>query len=69
MEPRFTNPSFITTGRHLLMRYPTGGSFSFDSIRINAPDAGLLSLANAFASIQEQQPTGVYSVVTRKVEI
>ena len=60
-------PTFITTSKHLLMRYPTGGSFSFNSIRMNATDEGILALADAFASIQEQQPTGVYTVVTRSV--
>ena len=62
-------PSFITTGKHLLMRYKTGGSFSFDSIRSNAPNEGIFNLASAIASIQEQQPTGVYSVVTRIVTL
>ena len=69
MEPMFTTPSFITTGKHLLMRYPTGGSFFFESIRLNAPDEGIMNLAKAFSSIQEQQPTGVYTVVTRQITV
>jgi hypothetical protein len=69
IEPTFTTPSFITTGRHLLMRYEHGSSFSFDNVRLNATDEGLMNLANAFASIQEHQPSGVYAVVTRLISL
>jgi hypothetical protein len=60
-------PVFNTIGKHLLMRYPTGNSFTFNNVRTNATDEGILDLANAFSSIQHQEPSGVYSVLTREI--
>ena len=61
------NPIVITTGKHLLMRYKAGGSFSYNNIKMNSTDQAMFELAGAFSSIQDQQPTGVYSVVTKSI--
>ena len=58
-------PEFMTTDRRLVMRYASGPAFSFNKVRLNASDQGMLDLANAFASIQSQQPTQIKTVVTR----
>jgi len=60
-------PTFITTDRRLVMRYAAGGSFSFSKIRTNAADQGVFTLANAFASIQSEQPSKISVVTTRQL--
>jgi len=60
-------PSFNTTDRRLSMRYASGAAFSFNHIRINATDQGIMDLANAIAEIQSTKPTRVLSIVTRQM--
>ena len=60
-------PTFITSDRRLLMRYASGGTFSFNKLRVNASDQGVFDVANAFASIQSENPSGIYTVVTRQL--
>ena len=60
-------PTFINTDRRIMMRYASGNAFSFNKIRTNATDDGMLDLANAFASIQSEQPTKVTTILTRQL--
>lgn len=60
-------PTFINVDRRLVMRYGSGGAFSFSKVRVNSSDEGLLDLANAFASIQSEQPTKVTTVLTSRL--
>jgi hypothetical protein len=57
--------TFIPYDTRLMMRYPSGPSFSFSKIRTNATNSNIMNLANAFASIQDEQPNKVSVVVTR----
>ena len=61
--------NFKTIDRRLVLRYanPDASTFSFRKIRNNASNEGLMGLANAFASIQSEQPNRVTTVVTRQL--
>jgi len=60
-------PTFIATDRRLIMRYASGRAFSFTTIRANASDQGVFDVANAFASIQDDSPSKITTVVTRQL--
>jgi len=60
-------PTFTTTDRRLVMRYTSGGAFSFTHVRTNASDQGVFDLANAIGSIQREQPTRISTIVTRQL--
>ena len=60
-------PTFIATDRRLLMRYASGRAFSFNKIRANASDQCVFDVANAFASIQSENPNKISTVVTRQL--
>ena len=42
----------VVVGKRLVMRYPSGNSFSFGRLRPTAPDAGIYQLAKGFEAIQ-----------------
>ena len=60
-------PQLINIDRRLVMRYADSGTFNFNKLRVNASDQGLMNLANAFASIQSEQPTSVTTVLTQQL--
>jgi len=53
--------------RRLVMRYESGRSFSFNHLVNGADNGKVYGLAQAFASIQSDQPTRISTVVTRRV--
>ena len=55
-----------TNNRRLLMRYATG-TFSFNKIRTTASDEGVYQVARAFASLQNQPPRQIMTVVTQQL--
>jgi len=59
-------PNFATIGKRLTLRYATG-SFSFSSIFAGASDEAVLTLANAFASLQNEPVRQTVSVLTRQL--
>ena len=62
-------PSFNEVGRRLVMRYanPNTRTFSFSKVRVTASNEGLYNLAGAFASIQNEQPSKVSTIITRQL--
>jgi hypothetical protein len=60
-------PTFINANRRLVMRYSSGTPFSFDHIRLTAGDQGVFDLAGALASIQDEPPQRISTVVTRQL--
>ena len=53
--------------RRLVMRYPVKRTFSFAKLRADASEESLMELANAFASVQSENPSRVTAVLTRKL--
>ena len=60
-------PTFIPADRRLVLRYASGGSFNFSKVRTTASNEGLHRLAQAFASIQREQPNKIRTVFTQKL--
>ena len=62
-------PTFIDVGRRLVIRYadPDARTFSFQKIRIGASSQGMYDVANAFASVQNEIPSKVSTVLTRRL--
>jgi len=60
-------PSFTPLERRLVLRYQQGRAFSFNQLLTNASNEGLMDLAKAITSIQEQQPRMITTVLTRRL--
>ena len=60
-------PSWINVDRRLVMRYYNARTFSFNKVRVDAPDQGSHELAMALSSIQERTPTKITTVLTRQL--
>jgi hypothetical protein len=61
--------TLVPHDKRLVLRYQSGGSFSFAKVRLTATDAEVLSLGQAFASLQSEQPNRIASVVTQRFQI
>ena len=62
-------PTLTIADRRLLLRYPRNNSFSFDKVRTVASDQGLYDLGRAIASLQDEAPRQIVTVVTRHLTI
>ena len=60
-------PSFTPIERRLVLRYNEGRAFSFNQLLTNAGNEGLMDLANAISSIQDQAPRKITTVLTLRV--
>ena len=60
-------PTFIPTERRLVLRYREGRAFSLSKIQHGADNEGLMDLATAIGSIQEEAPRRVSTVLTRRL--
>jgi len=60
-------PTFVPHDTRLVMRYPTSNAFSFNKVRNNSSHQGVMNLAKAIASIQDEQPTRVSVVITHQL--
>jgi len=55
------------TDKRLVIRYDNGRAFSFNSLRAGSPDQGVFELAQAFASIQSDEPARISTVTTSRL--
>ena len=60
-------PEFITTDLRLVLRYASGGSFSFNRLRADAADENVYKVASAIANLQSEKPDSVRVVVTKQL--
>ena len=60
-------PILTMIDNNLLLRYESGGSFTFRHVRFNPSDAGMYELGIAIGSIQEDQPDKICTVVRQHV--
>jgi len=51
----------------LMLRYENGNPFSFGNLRPNASNASLFFLAQAFASVQSEQPERISTITTSRI--
>ena len=60
-------PILTVVDSNLLLRYESGGSFTFRHVRVNASDQSMYNLGTAIGSIQDEQPSKICSVVRQHV--
>lgn len=60
-------PTFTPIGRRLVLRYREGTPFSFNRVHVNANAEGLMDLANAIESLQEDEVRMVTTVLTSRL--
>ena len=60
-------PTFEPIDRRLVLRYREGRAFSFCKVRNDADNQGMLNLANAIASIQDEAPRKITTVLTQRL--
>ena len=59
--------TFMNIDRRLLMRYEEANNFTFNKIMNAASDQGVFNLATALASLQDEQPSRISTIVTRQM--
>jgi len=60
-------PILTVVDNNLLLRYESGGSFTFRHVGVNSPDQGMYDLGTAIGTIQEEQPNKICTVVKQHV--
>ena len=60
-------PVFNHVSNRIALRYASGGSYSFNKLKLDASDNGLYALGNHLASLQNEQPTRIVKIVTREL--
>ena len=62
-------PALTLVSNHLLLRYTSGGSFSFRHVNIDSTDQSMYKLGTAIGSIQDEQPKKICTVAKHHIYI
>ena len=60
-------PNLTVVTANLLLRYDSGGSFTFRHIGVNSTDQSMYDLGTAIGTIQDEQPSKICSLVRQHV--